>query len=111
MLTSWVRFSPSRLRHDFFGYKHIVIDIIATDVARDTVMDIATDVTTVIATDVAIDIAWYDAPIKAGISTLKNRRELLSCKRFDNIVSNDRHVGYYNWQARRAEVLIELRDS
>ena len=74
-------------------------------------MDIATDLATVIATDVSIDIAWYDARVKAGISTLENRRELLSCKRFDNIVSNDRHAGYYNWQARRAEVLIELRHS
>ena len=33
----------------------------------------------------------YDALINAGISTLENRQENLSCKRFHNIVSKDDH--------------------
>jgi hypothetical protein len=37
------------------------------------------------------DVIYNDALINAGISTLENRREYLSCKHFDNIVSNDDH--------------------
>ena len=37
------------------------------------------------------DVTYNDALINAGISTIENRREHLSCKRFDNIVSKDDH--------------------
>ena len=37
------------------------------------------------------DMTYNDALINAGISTLQNRREKLSCKLFDNIVSMDDH--------------------
>ena len=36
-------------------------------------------------------MTYNDALINAGISTLENRRENLSCKLFDHIVSKDDH--------------------
>jgi hypothetical protein len=36
-------------------------------------------------------VTYNDALINAGISAPQNRREYLSCKPFDKIVSNDDH--------------------